>query len=155
MDDQVKKELPQDIAREAYLARIIKSREDEKRGVLENLRYKKPTVTAGWKPSFVSRAIPGGRIVEKIEDATETKRKELDNRAKEQDIELKKQTLHKLFFFLSIETAVIFLMAIFQGFNFFEFYLEEWSFRLLVTVTISQITIMLLVAVKHLFPQKN
>ena len=68
---------------------------------------------------------------------------------------LKKQTLQLLFIFLGTETIAIFLYAFFQGVRAWNFALEEWSFNLLVSATITQITVMLVIAVKHLFPQKN
>ncbi len=84
------------------------------------------------------------------------KRKQLENEALAQDIKLKKQTLERLFGFLMIETAVVFALALFQGLRWpFNFSLDEWSFRLVVSVTITQITLMLNIAVKHLFPQRS
>lgn len=79
--------------------------------------------------------------------------KKLENDNAEQDIGLKRTTLITLFVFLAIETSLIFLFALFQaigrpdGFN-----LQEGSFRLLVGATIAQITGMLFVAVRYLFP---
>ncbi len=70
-------------------------------------------------------------------------------------MQLKKTTLLVLFGFLAIETVAIFVMAFFQGFEWHGFKLEEWSFRILTGATITQITVMLLVAVRHLFPQKT
>ncbi|HLD60977.1 MAG TPA: hypothetical protein VJA27_02500 [Patescibacteria group bacterium] len=90
-------------------------------------------------------------IIEQIAE----RRKELENTAFEQDIKLKKSTLERLFIFLGSETIVIFLFALMQGLKLGGFKLEEWSFKLLVAATITQITTMLLVAVKHLFPQKK
>lgn len=79
--------------------------------------------------------------------------KDLKNQALEQDISLKKYTHSLLFLFLAVETVFIFLFALFQGTKWpLGFHLEEWSFKLLVTATIGQITYMLQVAVKHLFP---
>lgn len=82
--------------------------------------------------------------------------KDLQGRAIEQDISLKKYTHSLLFLFLAVETVLIFLFALFQGTKWpLGFHLEEWSFKLLVTATIGQITYMLQVAVKHLFPGSN
>lgn len=78
----------------------------------------------------------------------------LKNDNAEQDIELKRKTLNRLFVFLGAETAFIFLFAFCQGIAWpAHFHLEEWSFKLLVTVTIMQITGMLYVAVRYLFPK--
>lgn len=90
----------------------------------------------------------------KIEDIL-AHREEIKNRGIEQDIEHRKKTLTTLFRFLGLETFVIFLFTFLQAVKWFGFSLEEWSFKLLVTVTISQITIMLLVAVKYLFPEQK
>jgi hypothetical protein len=81
--------------------------------------------------------------------------KKLKNDDAAQDIKLKKQTLDRLFNFLAAETVVIFCFAFLQATKLFHFELDEWSFKLLTTVTITQITIMLLVAVSYLFPKKN
>jgi hypothetical protein len=71
----------------------------------------------------------------------------------EQDIRLKKVALNWLFGLLLGETTLIFLFSIFQGVRWpHNFHLEDWSFKLLVTATIAQITGMLFVAVRYLFP---
>lgn len=78
----------------------------------------------------------------------------LKNDNAEQDIRLKRTTLDRLFIFLSVETILIFMFAFFQSIHWpAHFHLEEWSFKLLVTVTILQITGMLYVAVRYLFPK--
>jgi hypothetical protein len=72
----------------------------------------------------------------------------------EQDISLKRKTLNRLFIFLGVETACIFLLAFFQAVHWpGHFHLEEWSFKLLITATILQITGMLYLAVRYLFPK--
>lgn len=76
------------------------------------------------------------------------------NKGLEQDIALKKLTLLILFIFLGLETLCIFIFAFLQATNTFKFKLDEWSFKLLIAATLSQITYMLQVAVKHLFPVK-
>ncbi len=73
----------------------------------------------------------------------------------EQDIELKRKTLNRLFLFLSLETLAIFIFSFMQGIKLKNFHLEEWSFKLLVTATISQIAVMLYVAVNYLFPKNR
>jgi hypothetical protein len=94
------------------------------------------------------RATKRTRIDENVRRAA------IENDALEQDIKLKKNTLFVLFGFLVLETFAIFLFSYFQATTFRGFILEEWSFKLLVFATISQITYMLQVAVKHLFPNK-
>lgn len=89
---------------------------------------------------------------QKLMEVFEARKRELENKSLEQDIELKRLTLWILFGFLAVETIAIFVMAWFQGLMGFGFVLDEWSFRLIVGSTIIQITIMLQVAVKHLFP---
>lgn len=78
----------------------------------------------------------------------------LKNDNAEQDIRLKRTTLNRLFIFLTAETILIFAFAFFQAIEWpFDFHLEEWSFKLVLTVTILQITGMLYVAVRYLFPK--
>lgn len=72
----------------------------------------------------------------------------------EKDQNLKETTLRILFYFLTIETIIIFILAFFQGFSAWGFQLEEWSFRLVIAGTLSQIAAMLIIAVKNLFPSK-
>jgi|SRR3989338_6087476 len=91
---------------------------------------------------------------EPIRDSIETRKRELENDAFAQDIKLKRNTLVALFCFLAVETFIIFAFTFFQGFTIGGFHLEEWSFKLLVAATITQITVMLRVAVQHLFPQR-
>lgn len=83
------------------------------------------------------------------------KREELKNKDLEQDIQLKKTTLDTLLNFLKIESAIIFAFALFQATEFLGFDLEEWSFRILVGATITQIYFMLRIAVEYLFPKDN
>lgn len=79
----------------------------------------------------------------------------LKNTAFEQDIRLKKITLIILFIFLGLETISVFLFAFLQGVTFQHFHLDEWSFKLLVSATLLQITYMVKIAVQHLFPNKK
>jgi len=72
----------------------------------------------------------------------------------QQDNTLKKITLIILFIFLGIETIIVFVFAYMQSTSAYGFHLEEWSFKLLLSATLIQITYMLQVAVKHLFPTK-
>jgi hypothetical protein len=92
---------------------------------------------------------PRTRIDIEQEIAREQK---LKNDNAEQDIALKRQTLNRLF--LGIETTGVFLLAFCQATHWpAQFHLEEWSFKLLMTATILQITGMLFVAVRYLFPK--
>ena len=84
------------------------------------------------------------------------RKQQLENENTAQDIRLKRITLNRLFWFLAVETALIFLFAFFQAVQWPDgFALEEWSFRVLVGATIAQITGMLFVAVRYLFPPKK
>ncbi|MBI4836741.1 MAG: hypothetical protein HY817_05810 [Candidatus Abawacabacteria bacterium] len=89
-----------------------------------------------------------------IPEQTDARYQELQNRALEQDILLKKAAFNRLFLFLAIETVAVFVLSLLQAWHTSGFALEEWSFRLLLACTIVQITIMLSVAIKHLFPDK-
>jgi hypothetical protein len=83
------------------------------------------------------------------------RKQQLENENTAQDIRLKRITLNRLFWFLAVETALIFVLAFFQALKWpGDFALEEWSFRILVGATIAQITGMLFVAVRYLFPKK-
>jgi len=103
-------------------------------------------------PATSSRTSSPKRSSISIEIARE---KKLKNDDAEQDIQLKKLTLNRLFIFLASETVLIFVFAFFQATRLFGFSLEEWSFKLLTSVTIAQITVMLFVAVNYLFPKKS
>lgn len=94
-------------------------------------------------------------IIEPVNIEKELEReKKLDNDNKESDIKLKIKTLNFLLIILITETFLIFLLSFFQGFSLKHFYLEEWSFRLLVSSTIIHIYFMLRIAVQYLFPKK-
>lgn len=80
---------------------------------------------------------------------------ELKNEDFKQNIILKRRTLFALFIFLAVETVFIFYYAWCQATKWYGFELEEWSFRLLTGATITQITVMLSIAIEHLFPKKK
>jgi|GEM_PF-2393474 len=90
-----------------------------------------------------------------ISIAAETAReRKLKNDNAEQDIVLKRQTLNRLFWFLGVETALIFAVAICQALRWpHRFHLDEASFRVLTTATILQVAAMLSAAVRYLFPK--
>lgn len=95
---------------------------------------------------------PRSTVFRTISEKIKKSKEDLENEDYEQDIKLKRKTLRNLFVFLTAETIAIFLFAYWQAIKYKGFHLDEWSFRLLVGATISQITFMLSVAVKHLFP---
>jgi len=107
------------------------------------------------QPNISERYVGRREINQSFEQKIKNEEGRLKNKALEQDIVLKKETLSKLFYLLVGETITIFIIAFFQGWKLLDFGLEGWSFEILVVATIMQITAMLLVAVKHLFPQKS
>lgn len=117
----------------------------EKDDFLRNLRANR---------NRINHFYEGRRNLNVFESAKKTK-EDLDNKAKAQDIVLKKWTLIILFIFLAVETILVFILAFLQSYELNFYHLEEWNFRILVGSTITQITIMLQVAVKHLFPAKE
>ncbi len=90
-----------------------------------------------------------------IKESINEERERIKNKGLNQDIDLKKMTLKVLFIFLGAETLLIFAFTFLQATHFLWFKLEEWSFKLLVFATITQITFMVNIAVKHLFPSKK
>ncbi len=100
-------------------------------------------------------AAADGKAEQKGIDEELVRRQRLDNDDAEQNIKLKRIVLDRLFWFLGIETAAVFLCTLLQATNWVGFKLDEWSFNILVTATIAQIAGMLLVAVRYLFPTKK
>lgn len=100
-------------------------------------------------------AVPAGQPGDTTDiDRELIRRERIQNDDAEQNIRLKKNTLDRLFLLLTTETALIFVVAMLQATHWLGFALEEWSFKLLTTATIAQITGMLFVAVRYLFPKK-
>lgn len=116
---------------------------------LQKLAAKEGESRRGVPTLFTTKRAP---IDEKIEKARAQK---IENDNREKDQRLKEQTLRKLFNFLWAETIVIFGLAFLQGFGLHRFKIDQWSFRIVVTATLGQITAMLTIAVRHLFPKKN
>jgi len=92
----------------------------------------------------------------KISHDSLPREKSIEDRIKEEainnmklDIELKKDTLYFLLILLGVETFAIFTLVFFQGFEIIT--IEEWTMRILTVSTITQITVMLNIAVKYLF----
>jgi hypothetical protein len=127
---------------------------DATRSFLDSLKLeasdyaKKPQL----KIAYAGKQKP--RPIDEIIRNEEVRNKKIDNDNKEKDQRLKEWTLTMLFTFLSAETALIFVFAFFQGFKVGGFSLDEWSFRLVLVGTLGQITAMLTIAVRHLFPKK-
>ncbi|MCX6790749.1 MAG: hypothetical protein NTV62_00970 [Candidatus Gribaldobacteria bacterium] len=97
----------------------------------------------------ISRLSDPESVDQKIEEI-EARKKEIENEALVQNIKLKGEAFNRLFLFLAIETALVFIYGFLQAINWpHGFKLEEWSFKLLIVATITQM------AVKHLFPSKD
>lgn len=124
---------------------LLKNTQELKSVILKELKQVQIDPLASFN-SFSSQS-----VLEKAK----TRKAELENDALEDFIKLKRLTLILLFIFLAAETVTVFVIAFFQGFKPREFIIEEWSFKLIILATITQITTMLLVAVKHLFPQNK
>lgn len=128
---------------------MSKNAADERSRLFKDLRG----LVAGEALSNPKQSLPKTKTEsfdKKIEEARELR---IRNNNTEEDQQLKKDTLRKLFWFLTAETGIVFIMAFLQGFRIF--HLDEWSFRLLLSATLLQITAMLTIAVRHLFPQKK
>lgn len=96
---------------------------------------------------------PEPRRTDVADELARTER--LKNDDVEQNIALKRVVLNRLFRFLAAETVLIFIFALLQATHWLGFSLEQWSFNILITATIAQITGMLFVAVRYLFPTKG
>lgn len=99
---------------------------------------------------FAETIRPENKIEEEIKE-----REKLKNNAFAQDIGFKKVTCIILFTFLAFEIALTFLFTYFQAIHLQGFRLDEWSFRILLGATITQITFMIQRAVQYLFPDKS
>ncbi len=127
-------------------AKSRKNPRDEQFQKYYDILYAAPSVGArAAEPQNTDRT----RISDEI-----AREKRLKNDDTEQDIKLKRITLNRLFSLLVGETIIVFILAFLQATHLFGFALEEWSFKLLTSVTIVQITVMLSVAVNYLFPKK-
>lgn len=84
--------------------------------------------------------------------AEKARKEKIGNDILESDQAMKKWSLIGLFLCLGIETIAILTIVFFQGFSLWGFHIEEWNFRLVIAGTLLQITAMLEVAIRHLFP---
>lgn len=138
-DSKVKKSFTKE------LETIEKEIEQRRKHVLDVISQKENVRT------FRGSSLPAKNINLSINEERES----IKNKGLAQDITLKRITLVALFIFLAVETLLIFGFTFLQATFIWSFYLEEWSFKLLIVSTITQITFMLNIAVKHLFPNKN
>lgn len=110
---------------------------------------------------FYSTSFPEKKV--RIDDVI-NERERIKNDDLKQNIRLKSIISAFLCLLLYAETIVVFVFSLFQAievriewpiFGTQPFHLDEWSFKLLVTATIAQITIMLRIVVKYLFPNQK
>ncbi len=133
----------------ASLMALYKSLSADREHILKQSSDHKP-VARPIRRSPVAQPVAVGQQIDDIE----RERKKLENRDFAQNTELKRRALNLLFTFLAIESVVIFGFAFAQGTHWpAHFHIEEWSFKLLVSATIAQITGMLFVAIRYLFPK--
>ena len=86
--------------------------------------------------------------------AERARRESIKNDNMESDQRMKRGSLIVLFAFLGLETVAVIVIIFLQGFK-NDFYIEEWSFRVFMGATLTQIATMLHTAIKHLFPDLN
>jgi len=88
-------------------------------------------------------------------EAQKIRKLRLENDGTEKDQGHKGMTLILLFILLYAETTTIFVLTFLQGFKWHKFNLDQWTLRLVVSSTLAEIAGMLLIAVKHLFPDRK
>lgn len=71
------------------------------------------------------------------------------------DLDLKKATAMRVFTFLGIETLLVLIIVILQGFKSFGFELRDTTLNIFVTATIIQISTMAVIITRHLFPTEK
>lgn len=117
---------------------------------IDALRVISNAPPAGAVPTQEQKPSVDNRILEE-----EVRLARIENDIREKDQALKEQTLKWLFVLLGIETGIVFVIAVIQGFHAAGFALDEWSLRLLLTATLVQTVSMLTIAIRHLFPQQK
>lgn len=98
--------------------------------------------------------IKGKTASERIRSA-EANKKELENKDKQQDIELKKTTSRFLFILLTIETITIFTIVFLKGFNVGGFNLGDTTLDIITSATLIQVAYMVTIVVSYLFPKNS
>lgn len=96
---------------------------------------------------------------QKIKDA-EVRNAETKAEDAAADVKLKKRISNFIIVILVFQTVVVFTMTYFQGiktvpFYNYQFALEEWNFRILVTSTLLQTYLLMKIVVLYLFPQRT
>ncbi len=95
-------------------------------------------------------------------DKEKVRARQLDNEKKQtenslinKNQSLKKLTLILLFVLLFVESIALFVLAFFQGFKYYGFDLDAITLRIIVVASLAQISAMLTIAVRHLFPSNH
>ncbi|HTJ73121.1 MAG TPA: hypothetical protein VL481_00840 [Verrucomicrobiae bacterium] len=122
----------------------------ERTPYIDALRVISNAPPAGAAPAQEQKPSVDNRILEE-----EVRLARIENDIREKDQALKEQTLRWLFILLGIETGIVFIIAVMQGFHLGGFALDEWSLRLLLAATLVQTVSMLTIAIRHLFPQQK
>lgn len=122
----------------------------ERTPYIDALRVISNAPPAGAAPAQEQKPSVDNRILEE-----EVRLARIENDIREKDQALKEQTLRWLFILLGIETGIVFVIAVLQGFHLGGFALDEWSLRLLLAATLVQTVSMLTIAIRHLFPQQK
>lgn len=112
-----------------------------------------PRVTAPFSPTEKPVRFSDLISKERVRTRTlENDKKERENQLITSNQSLKRLTLNLLFALLYLESLVLFILAFFQGFSLHGFDLDPVTLRILVVATLAQISTMLTIAVRHLFP---
>jgi hypothetical protein len=73
----------------------------------------------------------------------------------EDDHRLKQKIARFLIRFLTVQTAIIFVLIFFQGFALYSFNLNDYLFYILIAGTIIENYLLVRIIVEHLFPKMN
>lgn len=126
-------------------------------GILDDIKadaLQKP-VTAPQVETHKEPVTINDRIQEQyvLREGIANDRLQAENENLRNDQQLKENTLKLLFIFLGAETMIIFAITILQGFHTLNFDLDDVTLRIVVVASLAQISTMLTIAVRHLFPQ--
>ena len=86
---------------------------------------------------------------QRVQAELEAKEDELENLRT--DRVLKKDVARKVFWLLIGETSVLFLIMLFQGFHFLDFFITDTTLNIFIAATIAQISLMATIITKYLF----
>ncbi len=84
----------------------------------------------------------------------EIERKQDEIEELQTDRELKKKVANIVFYFLAIETTLVFIILCLQGFGFWGFYVSDTTLNIFLPATIIQISSMAIIITKYLFTRK-